>query len=469
MGSEFTEGAMSTRHFDLNIERVLEHWTTVDALRELIANALDEAAITGTGEPEIAPDGADWLIRDFGRGLRYDHFTQNESDEKLNHTEVVGQFGVGLKDAAATLHRREVQLQIRSRHNDIALTMSPKADFGEVSTLHAEISPPSDPNLRGTEIRLTGIDPGDMEDARRLFLRFSGDEVIEVTPHGEVVECRADQPACIYVRGVRVAQDEGFLFSYNLTSLNKRLRESLNRERSNVGRQAYTDRVKAVLLSAESETVAQMLTEDLGQFTSGHQHDETSWVDVAIHASKILNASDQVVFVTADELESGQAHLEYARREGLRIVTVPDRVHARLRGEKDVDGRPIRDLDEYITEWQDRFEYEFVDEAHLTDMERKVFSITEQIYSLACLDARWTVSISETMQPAMLGNEVLGCWDPDGQRIVIRRDQLRSVESFAGILLHEIVHASTGTNDLTFEFEDALTEILGRLTASILR
>jgi len=43
--------------FDLNVERVLEHWTSVFAMRELIANALDEAALTGTAEPEIARDG----------------------------------------------------------------------------------------------------------------------------------------------------------------------------------------------------------------------------------------------------------------------------------------------------------------------------------------------------------------------------------------------------------------------------
>jgi hypothetical protein len=32
------------RQFDLNIERVLEHWTVAHALREIIANALDEAS-----------------------------------------------------------------------------------------------------------------------------------------------------------------------------------------------------------------------------------------------------------------------------------------------------------------------------------------------------------------------------------------------------------------------------------------
>ena len=68
-----------TREFDLNIERVLENWTVAHALREVIANALDEQALTGTREPQIFRDaqGA-WHVRDWGRGLRYDHLTQNE-------------------------------------------------------------------------------------------------------------------------------------------------------------------------------------------------------------------------------------------------------------------------------------------------------------------------------------------------------------------------------------------------------
>ena len=37
-----------TREFDLNIERVLENWTVAHALREVIANALDEQALTNT-------------------------------------------------------------------------------------------------------------------------------------------------------------------------------------------------------------------------------------------------------------------------------------------------------------------------------------------------------------------------------------------------------------------------------------
>ena len=34
--------------FDLNVVRVLEHWTSAHAVREVIANALDEAALSST-------------------------------------------------------------------------------------------------------------------------------------------------------------------------------------------------------------------------------------------------------------------------------------------------------------------------------------------------------------------------------------------------------------------------------------
>jgi hypothetical protein len=68
---------VARRPFDLNIEEVLEHWHVPEALRQLIAYALDEHALTGTREPEIVEmTPGNWRIRDWGRGLRYEHFTQ---------------------------------------------------------------------------------------------------------------------------------------------------------------------------------------------------------------------------------------------------------------------------------------------------------------------------------------------------------------------------------------------------------
>lgn len=60
--------------FDLNIEKVLEHWGVEHAIREIIANALDEMTLTGTKEIEISYSDGVCHIRDYGRGLQYIHF-----------------------------------------------------------------------------------------------------------------------------------------------------------------------------------------------------------------------------------------------------------------------------------------------------------------------------------------------------------------------------------------------------------
>ncbi len=58
---------MTIRAFDLNIEEVLENWEVEHALREVIANALDEQVISKTAEIEISKDSqGNWHIRDFG-------------------------------------------------------------------------------------------------------------------------------------------------------------------------------------------------------------------------------------------------------------------------------------------------------------------------------------------------------------------------------------------------------------------
>ena len=77
--------------------------------------------------------------------------------------------------------------------------------------------------------------------------------------------------------------------------------------------------------------------------------------------------------------------------------------------------------------------------------------------------------ISETMRLNDAGDPVLGIWESAERRIVIRRDQLSGIASYAGTLLHEIGHMATGASDGTLEFEQVLSELLGRVTATVLR
>ena len=459
-------------HFDLNVQKVLEHWPVAFALREFIVNALDEQALTQSAEVEITEvrEGA-WRIRDYGRGLSYLHLTQKENPEKTKHPEVIGQFGIGLKDALAVCDRRKVEVVIRSRHGDITTAQLPKASFADVLTLHGVISPPSDPTMAGTEIFVSGVGTQDVVAAKAFFLRFSGDQQLEETKRGQVLK-RADDkaPGRIYVKGLLVAEEPNFLFSYNITSIGAPLRRALNRERSNVGRGAYSDRVKEILKDCRTPAVAEPLATDLSHFGQGSMHDELNWKDVAIHACRILqSAGEKVVFVNPFELML-PAVLR-ARDDGYRVVIVPEDIAHALGGLKDLDGRPMFDLSMFSREWNDSFSYEFVEPDSLTPSEWAIFAMTEPAAKLAgvsLVQKKITVAISETTRLSLGRTEILGVWEPLEKRIIIRRDQLVSATRYCATLLHELTHATSGLGDLSLEFEEALSVKMGTVASTSL-
>lgn len=458
--------------FDLNIGTVLEHWTVAFAVREIIANALDEQAITATAEPTITTDAdGRWHIADGGRGLRYEHLTQDESSEKRRYPEVIGQFGMGLKDALAVFDRRGVGVEVRSPHGDITTSRRPKDQFADVVTLHAIVGPPCEPGRTGTDVVLSAVTDDDIEQAKRFFLRYSDEQTLEATRYGQVLRTAAgERPARVCVKGLLVAEEENFLFSYNITDLSAPLRRALSRERANVGRGAYSERVKAILQQCTSAAVAGPLTTDLA--TSGRQHDELGWRDVALHACRALGAHDKVVFITSRQLEEGSPQVRYAKQEGYRLVVVPDDIAVRLAGLTDLSGQPIVDLHRYRQSWNDSFSFSLVDPADLTPAERRVHSLTEPAATVAGFDlARLGVTdvlVSETMRLSETGHEVVGVWDPTSGRVIVRRDQLANPRSYCATLLHELGHARSHATDASLEFEVELTRIIGSVTTEAL-
>jgi hypothetical protein len=162
------------KQFDLNIEKILENWETYHAIREIIANAIDEQLLTNTNGVEINKYNNTWHIRDYGRGLRYTNLTQNENQEKLTNSSVIGKFGIGLKDALATFDRKGIKVLIKSKFGDITLSKTAKEGFSDIITLHANISEPSEENCIGTEFIIDGATDDDISKAKNLFLKFTG-------------------------------------------------------------------------------------------------------------------------------------------------------------------------------------------------------------------------------------------------------------------------------------------------------
>lgn len=464
---------MSVGKFDLNIEKILENWEVFHAIREIIANALDEQLLTNTKDIAIFKDeDGHWHIRDYGRGLKYEHLTQKEDDEKIKHPHVIGKFGIGLKDALATFHRKKVDVFIKSRYGDITLGKEKKYGFEDLRTLHAFIHSPSDPNFVGTEFILKNVSDEDIQKAKDLFLRFSGEDVIEETVFGDVLNKKNTKVARIYINGVKVAEEENFLFSYNITSITAKIKQALNRERSNVGRSAYSDRVRSILLSCEGKKIAEALVNDLKNYSTGELHDELKWIDVQEHAVRILNALERVLFLTPEELMTAQHMVDEAREGGYKIITIPENLKERIVGLKDIKGNIIRDLDQFYAEYAKSFKFKFVAPDELTLSEKEIYGKTERIFLLIGGKPKIVkeVKISETMRKEFSAFiEAEGLWDRTTRCIIIKRNQLVSLEKYASTLLHETAHAISGATDIDRSFENELTRLIGIIASKALK
>lgn len=464
----------NAKEFDLNIEKILENWEVYHAIREIIANALDEQILTNTKDISIYKSNYGWWhIIDFGRGLNYHHLTQNENEEKLTNDKLIGRFGVGLKDALATLYRHGIKVQIISKYGIITLKEASKSGFDDIITLHAQIAPPQNPNMVGTDFCLLGCNVDDIEKAKSLFLTFSGKNILEKNAYGEVIE-NSTNTADIYINGVKVAEESNFLFSYNITSLTAQLKKALNRERTNVGRSAYTGRIKDILKACSSEKVIDALVEDLQQFGSGNRHDELSWNDIAMHASiKINQLHKDTTFVTTSDLQNKPSLIDEMQRSGYNPVVVPDNIISKMEdyntGAK--SGETLTTANQYIKDEKERFVPVEIDINALTVYEKEVYNITDSILKLIGGKPKNVkkIVIVEKIYESELFNETLGLWIAGENKILIKRKQLKSLEQYAGTLLHECAHAISGADDVSRDFELKLTEIIGIVSSKLIQ
>ena len=320
---------------------------------------------------------------------------------------------------------------------------------------------------------MLGCNVDDIEKAKSLFLTFSGKNILEKNAYGEVIE-NSTNTADIYINGVKVAEESNFLFSYNITSLTAQLKKALNRERTNVGRSAYTGRIKDILKACSSEKVIDALVEDLQQFGSGNRHDELSWNDIAMHASiKMNQLHKDTTFVTTSDLQNKPSLIDEMQRSGYNPVVVPDNIISKMEdyntGAK--SGETLTTANQYIKDEKERFVPVEIDINALTVYEKEVYNITDSILKLIGGKPKNVkkIVIVEKIYESELFNETLGLWIAGENKILIKRKQLKSLEQYAGTLLHECAHAISGADDVSRDFELKLTEIIGIVSSKLIQ
>ena len=459
------ELGIMVRKFDLNIELMLENWSVDLAIREIIANALDEQLLSKSNEVKIFKDSkGDWHIRDFGRGLKYTHLTQNENEEKLNYEGLIGRFGVGLKDALAVFYRHDIEVEILSKHGRITLGKEPKHGFEDIVTLHAYVQP-YEQDFIGTDFILKGCQDEDIDIAKEKFLKFKALTQLDQTAFGDIY-LNEKGPQGVYINGILIAEEEEFLFSYNITSLTKKIKKALNRERTNVGRVAYSDRVKEILLKAKAPAVIDALMLEIKQANYQEpKYEVNAWKDVKVRIIKFMN-HENCIFLTTEELSNPQFadYIEDSKRRGCEIITITGSMKDTLSSIEDLQGNKINTIEVVAEVYNAAFEYEFVSYEQLTEDEKATYQLKDQILEMCQVTYfKDYIYISEKLKEDSPGLETIGVYDRANGRIIIKRSELRSPRKFLAVLLHEVVHAKTGYSDVSRPFESSLTELIGLL------
>jgi hypothetical protein len=319
-------------------------------------------------------------------------------------------------------------------------------------------------------IYLFGLTDQDMATAKNMFISLSdpAPEVLDSLPQGQIIRY-AGRKAPIMVNGLQVGEEDRFLFGYNIIAPTPVMLRAMNRERRHVGRAAYVPQVKEILLKSDNPAIARALAED---FTRKPTHEELSWLPVQEHAIRLLNREKKYVFYREGDAFLKPGLIDEARMEGFHPLELNKKLWKKVLGQSDYQHMPIFTLDEFAKLRNAQYQPAMIGEADLTPAEQEVWNIQKRIFeAIGGRPAQIrSIRIAERiMQHDDSKVETLGLWDEARQQILIRRDQLRSVRSFAGVLLHEIAHATSGRGDCDRGFEHELTNLLGKVADAMIK
>ena len=427
-------------YFDLNIKKILKEWKVADALREIIANAIDESVITQTKSPEIYKENNQWIIEDYGRGITISDFLQDENQEKLNNKNVIGKFGVGLKDSIAVLFRNEVNFSIKTKEFTAYPQEHKKQGFDE-ETIHMSIDNAKQ-KMVGTKFIFENVDDIDIENAKNNFLIFKNLQVLFENDFGQIIKSNYDEGSKIYFNGMQISEDKNYSFSYNITKTNKKLSSKMNRERKSLGRDAY------------SELISKIITPEIpDEVINYFIHDEENSGELTIKKIRkiiyeAINKNENYVFMTKEKYElMSEREREIIKLLGKEIKIIKD-------VDQDLTDNLCNESDA-IKEYEINFKYEEVSKKLLSKWEKMNLEKIEKILKL--LDKDKEIVIVRKNNP--LNSDYYGFWLPrEPQKIFIIKKVLLNWSNLLKTLIHEYAHSISGYEDLTREFEDDLSE-----------
>ncbi|MCD6105556.1 MAG: hypothetical protein J7J43_07260 [Thermosipho sp. (in: Bacteria)] len=233
--------------------------------------------------------------------------------------------------------------------------------------------------------------PQNYNDKVKFFFKdLSNEKTLEETDFGEVL--LKEDISKIYVSGFLVATEPNFLFSYNIKTPSKSIIEKLEHFDIPFKRTAYVNKIKKILLYCENAEVAIYLADDLKKLINGESHDEINWKDVQIHAIKLLNGLNKVLFFTEKEEEQYSKIIEFAKSKGYKLILVSEALRKYLDNERDIFGNRINTTLKFYNEYSKSFQFDFVDLKNLENEELKNLELIQKFLNLLELNLKILVS-----------------------------------------------------------------------------
>lgn len=462
------------RYYDLNSgDENLSHWELKHALRELIANALDEQRETETDPIEVFWDEEGKLhIRDYGRGLQESHLVVGGARLKEKNSNAIGHFDAGLKDALSVFYREKIKIEFRSRYlYSQKLVWKSKGENTE--TIHVELKPIPDRSFVGTEFILEGIPVEAVDEAKSLFLAFQDRESVEIVKDdsggviGELYEAESGS-AYLYVNGQQMSEAKDFLFSYNLLNVPKNVKSAPGRDRQLRTFDPYKKQIVKLLRHAKSTAVIDALVEELEQ-PRDQRHEELAWTEVRVIASENRQSQGaKLVYITRQELiELSASDRELADDFGYDFAEMTETELRALR-KSHPEAKTLEDLRE---EYSQSFQFLWISPEELSETERHNLTVAtenaKRVLSAARLKHDIPILVSETVMDTVSSGDTNGVWRPEKRDIVIRRSVLRDLRLTYIVIFHELAHAQNSYSDNTRDFENDLGDVIGLLAMDL--
>ncbi|MBO8160284.1 MAG: hypothetical protein H0Z24_01495 [Thermosipho sp. (in: Bacteria)] len=261
------------------------------------------------------------------------------------------------------------------------------------------------------------------EKVKTFFKAFSNEKIIEENSYGEVL--LKEEISKIYVHGFLVSMEPNFLFSYNIKTPSKSIIQKLDKFEIPFKRTAYVNKVKNILLNCENAEVAIYLADDLKKIITGESHDEINWKDVQIHAIKLLNGLNKVLFFTENEDKKYSNLIELAKTKGYKLILISESLRKYLDSERDIFGNKINTIENFYKEYSKDFQFEFVEKNLLENEEKKNLEIIEKFLSVFNLNL--DVKVSNNMIQSIENNISESCILNDS--FIIKREVLKNTKA----------------------------------------